>query len=172
MSMMVMTSLSISLSSMFLLMKHPMSMGTTLLLQTLLMTMLTGFFFENFWYSYILFLIMVGGMLVLFIYMTSIASNEKFKLSMSMTLTLTLLMLTSLMMMMTNTNELFTKLTEMNMQDMELWFPMKMWELSMIKFFMEPGNKMFILIMIMLLMALIAVVKITSISHGALRQKI
>nr|YP_010024771.1 NADH dehydrogenase subunit 6 [Neurothemis fulvia]QOQ35069.1 NADH dehydrogenase subunit 6 [Neurothemis fulvia] len=69
-------------SMMFSYMSHPMNMGVTLLLQTLMMTILMGVMSYTSWFSYILFLVFLGGMLVLFIYMTSIASNELFKKSM------------------------------------------------------------------------------------------
>lgn len=46
-----------------------------------MVAIITGLYNYNYWYSYIIFLIIVGGMLVLFIYITRIASNEKFKYS-------------------------------------------------------------------------------------------
>ncbi len=42
----------------------------------------------SFWFSYILFLIFLGGILVLFIYVTSLASNEMFKPSIVYILTI------------------------------------------------------------------------------------
>nr|QHZ87463.1 NADH dehydrogenase subunit 6 [Sympetrum eroticum] len=72
-------------SLLFSSMTHPMNMGITLLLQTLLMCILMGLMSYSSWFSYILFLVFLGGMLVLFIYMTSIASNEMFKKSMYLT---------------------------------------------------------------------------------------
>nr|YP_007025109.1 NADH dehydrogenase subunit 6 [Gorpis annulatus]AEI53352.1 NADH dehydrogenase subunit 6 [Gorpis annulatus] len=67
------------------LMKHPLSMGFLLILQTVLVAMITGLINNNmFMMSYILFIIMLSGALVLFIYMASVASNEKFKTSIKM----------------------------------------------------------------------------------------
>nr|AML26668.1 NADH dehydrogenase subunit 6 [Ptiliidae sp. BMNH 1274726] len=63
----------------FMFMKHPLSMGMILLVQTILISLMTGIMSSSFWLSYILFLVMVGGMLILFMYMTNIASNKKFK---------------------------------------------------------------------------------------------
>nr|QOW08067.1 NADH dehydrogenase subunit 6 [Attagenus unicolor japonicus] len=168
MSILILMSSSMVMATMFMFHKHPMSMGTTLLMQTLLMMMLTGVFFENFWYSYIFFLVMVGGMLIIFIYMTSIASNEKFKFSSTMMIMMTITGMTMTLIMM---NEPFIQSMMTNPQDMMSMEMNKMWEMSMIKFFLDPGKKMFIMIMIFLLMALIAVVKITSMTSGALRQK-
>ena len=57
-----------------------------LLIQTLLICLITGLIAKRFWFSYILFLIFLGGILVLFIYVTSLASNEIFTLSIKLTL--------------------------------------------------------------------------------------
>nr|ALO77346.1 NADH deshydrogenase subunit 6 [Chirotenon longimanus] len=72
------------LSSMFMFLKHPLSLGLTLLLQTILVALISGLLNSSFWFSYIIFLILVGGLMILFIYMTSVASNEKFKFSFKM----------------------------------------------------------------------------------------
>jgi len=71
--------LIISTSILFTRLVHPLAMGLALLLQTVLVCCTTGLSNLSFWFSYILFLIFLGGMLVLFIYVTSLASNEMFK---------------------------------------------------------------------------------------------
>nr|QXT45770.1 NADH dehydrogenase subunit 6 [Leucrocuta aphrodite] len=65
----------------FMTMNHPLAMGLVLLCQTLLVALFTGILAPSFWFSYILFLVFLGGMLVLFIYVTSLASNEMFSIS-------------------------------------------------------------------------------------------
>nr|YP_009487742.1 NADH dehydrogenase subunit 6 [Anopheles gilesi]AWB98560.1 NADH dehydrogenase subunit 6 [Anopheles gilesi] len=72
------------MSMTFIQMKHPLSMGLMLLIQTFLTCLLTGMFIKTFWFSYTLFLIFLGGMLVLFIYVTSLSSNEMFTLSLTL----------------------------------------------------------------------------------------
>nr|YP_010952771.1 NADH dehydrogenase subunit 6 [Trapezia septata]WMQ53191.1 NADH dehydrogenase subunit 6 [Trapezia septata] len=69
------------LSFLFTQLKHPLAMGLTLLLQTIMISVITGTSTYSFWFSYILFLIFLGGMLVLFIYVASLASNESFSFS-------------------------------------------------------------------------------------------
>nr|AQP29463.1 NADH dehydrogenase subunit 6 [Odontotermes sp. 10 TB-2017] len=71
-------SASMMTSLTFTQMKHPLAMGMMLLAQTMLVCLISGMMYKSFWFSYILFMIMVGGMLVLFMYMTSLASNEMF----------------------------------------------------------------------------------------------
>nr|YP_009919165.1 NADH dehydrogenase subunit 6 [Triatoma mazzottii]QMP96808.1 NADH dehydrogenase subunit 6 [Triatoma mazzottii] len=84
--MMTMSLLSMTISITFLLTKHPLSMGLTLIIQTMTVAMMTGLMINMFWFSYILVISMLSGMLVLFIYMASVASNEKFHTTWSMTL--------------------------------------------------------------------------------------
>nr|YP_010321748.1 NADH dehydrogenase subunit 6 [Asiagomphus coreanus]UKO32842.1 NADH dehydrogenase subunit 6 [Asiagomphus coreanus] len=81
MSQILLTNLMSLNSFLFTKMNHPMNMGILLLIQTLMTCLLTGFMSYTTWFSYILFLVFLGGMLVLFIYMTSIASNEVFQKS-------------------------------------------------------------------------------------------
>jgi len=70
--------LIISTSLLFTQLFHPLAIGLALLFQTVLICCTTGLSNLSFWFSYILFLIFLGGILVLFIYVTSLASNEIF----------------------------------------------------------------------------------------------
>uniref|UniRef100_UPI0030E36650 NADH dehydrogenase subunit 6 n=1 Tax=Ocypode rotundata TaxID=1844313 RepID=UPI0030E36650 len=73
--------LLLSLSILFTQLSHPLALGLTLLVQTTLISITVGVSTYSFWFSYILFLVFLGGMLVLFIYVASIASNEAFMFS-------------------------------------------------------------------------------------------
>lgn len=55
----------------------PVSLGISLFFTRVFVVIIIRIFF-NIWYSYILFLVYIGGLLVLFIYMCIISSNEKF----------------------------------------------------------------------------------------------
>nr|QIV24611.1 NADH dehydrogenase subunit 6 [Aesa media] len=167
--MLMIFSLMCILSIFFMFMKHPLSFGLVLLMQTLMIALTTGMLNYNFWFSYILFLIMVGGMLVLFIYMTSIASNEKFKFSFKM-------MIILLLMLMVMTSLLFMDNLIPNMsmftQDMsnQTFFPKP--DKSMNKFMNMPSSLNLFMIIMYLLITLIMVVKITNVKYGPLRQKL
>nr|YP_009626854.1 NADH dehydrogenase subunit 6 [Chiromantes haematocheir]QCB91522.1 NADH dehydrogenase subunit 6 [Chiromantes haematocheir] len=65
-------------SVLFTQLSHPLAMGLTLLIQTILISFTVGISTYSFWFSYILRLVFLGGMLVLFIYVASLASNESF----------------------------------------------------------------------------------------------
>nr|ADO60490.1 NADH dehydrogenase subunit 6 [Elmidae sp. BMNH 840216] len=161
--------LSISVSLTFLFLKHPMSMGLTLLIQSTLISMITGFYNHNFWFSYILFLIMIGGMLVLFIYMTSIASNEMFKYSNKLTIFVFTLIIT-LTIIMFNSDQLIMNQNVFNI-DSTIFNNPELFKLSLNKYLNFPSNIMLFFMIIYLFITLIAVVKITNISYGPMRQK-
>nr|WOR81158.1 NADH dehydrogenase subunit 6 [Micraspides sp.] len=76
----------IMLSCFLLKFKHPLAMGLMLFVQTCLICVSIGATNSNMWFSYILFIIFLGSLLVLFIYICSLASNEMFKLSKKMIL--------------------------------------------------------------------------------------
>ena len=72
------------LNFLFMTIKHPLSMGAVLLFQTLIIAVFSGLILPSFWYSYILVLVFLGGILILFIYVASMAANEKFTQSLWM----------------------------------------------------------------------------------------
>nr|YP_010704170.1 NADH dehydrogenase subunit 6 [Ptosima chinensis]WCO87663.1 NADH dehydrogenase subunit 6 [Ptosima chinensis] len=166
--MLVLQTTTIMISLIFTMVNHPLSMGFTLLVQSIIIAMITGIAHYNFWFSYVLFLIMVGGLLVLFIYMTSIASNEKFSYSNKITSTLMIILVVSLAWL--NFNDLFFNYMDM-IVDTEKWGTNENWENSFTKYFSFPTSLIMAMLIIYLFIALIAIVKITEIKHGPLRQK-
>jgi len=62
----------------FILRSHPIILITLILIQTINLCLIAWILLKSSWFSYILFIIFLGGLMVLFIYITSLASNEKF----------------------------------------------------------------------------------------------
>nr|YP_011009668.1 NADH dehydrogenase subunit 6 [Hygia bidentata]WPV77660.1 NADH dehydrogenase subunit 6 [Hygia bidentata] len=91
--MMMLYSIMITLALNFMWLNHPVSMGILIILQTLMVSMVVGLYLSSFFFSYIIMITMLSGMLVLFIYMASVASNEKFTVSMKMIIISMLMML-------------------------------------------------------------------------------
>nr|QNE85761.1 NADH dehydrogenase subunit 6 [Helina impuncta] len=154
----------------FMNMKHPLAMGLTLLIQTTLICMYSGLMTKTFWFSYILFLIFMGGMLILFIYVTSLASNEMFSFSIKLTfVSLMIIMFMMIMLMYMNKTLLLTysNLEIISTSNMNSY----MMENSMLinKLYNYPNNFLTILLMNYLLITLIAIVKITKLYKGPLR---
>nr|QAX91113.1 NADH dehydrogenase subunit 6 [Parrhinotermes sp. C MW-2019] len=154
--------LSATASLMFTQTKHPMAMGLILLTQTTLMCLISGTMYKSFWFSYILFMIMIGGMLVLFMYMTSIASNEMFSPSNKM-ITITMVMFPAISLTMfnpTNNKEMLEFNTMTENEVMSSTMPM---------YEQTTGNLTTMLVLYMLL-TLIVVVKMINVNWGPLRQ--
>nr|AGC94485.1 NAHD dehydrogenase subunit 6 [Scolopocryptops sp. 1 YG-2013] len=72
--------LSIFVITMFLVTSNPLSFVIIIIIQTLCTALYTLILQNSPWMSYILFLIFLGGMLILFSYISSLASNETFNL--------------------------------------------------------------------------------------------
>nr|QWY26003.1 NADH dehydrogenase subunit 6 [Morphostenophanes yunnanus] len=160
-SMLLLTSMAMS-TALFM-MKHPISMGMILLLQTTSVALMMANFAPDLWFSYILFLIMIGGMLVLFMYMTSVASNEKFKMSNKTTLMLTLPLIAYAVI------SYYPKMTVKTEETLNLPLSLNT-QMSMNKFINMPMSLSLILLMMYLLLALVVSVKITDFKQGSIRQ--
>nr|AND96377.1 NADH deshydrogenase subunit 6 [Bubas bison] len=163
----IMMILSLTISFITLLLKHPLSLGSMLLMQTIITSLTIGKLSFNYWYSYILFLIMIGGMLILFIYMTSVASNEMFTPSIKIFFLITTMLMLSLILFLLIDNFYWTLnnsfLSEINSK-------YQFWSLN--KYFNFPNNMIMFMLIMYLLIALLTVVKITDFKKGALRSNL
>nr|YP_010166592.1 NADH dehydrogenase subunit 6 [Hydrocolus stagnalis]QRV62683.1 NADH dehydrogenase subunit 6 [Hydrocolus stagnalis] len=170
----IMIYLNLMLSLMFLFMNHPMSMGMILLIQTIIIALITGMYSYSFWFSYILFLIMIGGMLILFMYMTSLASNEKFDYSKNMIMLIMILSAISLILFIIY-DSMFTNYIQKNSNMLEtlnqLILNKNENSMSLYMLYNNPNYLINILMINYLLITLIAIVKITKSNMGPLRQK-
>ncbi|USF93227.1 NADH dehydrogenase subunit 6 (mitochondrion) [Schistocerca gregaria] len=168
---MMIMSLSNVMNINFIKLSHPMSMMLFIILQTFLVGLMTGTMMESYWLSYILFLTFLGGMLVLFIYITSIASNEMFQPK-SITMIITLMMWVFIMSMliildMSMFMDFFKNTETMNIDNSINYQEMTM---SLEKLYNSPTFIITMMMMIYLFLALLAVVKITNINQGPIRK--
>nr|URX53483.1 NADH dehydrogenase subunit 6 [Kalotermitidae sp. 5 AB-2022a] len=154
---------SATLSAMFTQMKHPLAMGMMLFLQTMLTCTISGMMHQSFWFQYILFMVFIGGMLVLFIYVTSLASNEMFSLSTKM---VTFSLMASAVALAIKD---WTTLNNKEMTSHETMLSSEITTMTT-KLYSQPNGMMTILMALYLFLTLIVVVKITNISKGPLRQ--
>ena len=154
------------LSFLFTRLLHPLSMGLTLLIQTILISLTAGLSTYSYWFSYILFIIFLGGMLVLFIYVTSLASNEAFSFSYS-TLAFSLTILFFLFPLTLGWDYFFNgftaqlPLSSLNIETSNVFIISWIYSTNLITFTL--------FIIIYLLLTLIVVVKITNLFKGPLR---
>nr|UBA16530.1 NADH dehydrogenase subunit 6 [Lethe chandica] len=166
-------SLMVILVSIFMFfINHPITMGLLILLQTLFICLLLGMLINSYWFSYILFLVFLGGLLVLFIYVSSIASNElmniKFINKFIIFMPFFLLIMTILL-----KNNLYWLNLSIN-EDMNNFFNMFLFSfnennISLFKLYNSQTYLLMSIMIIYLFITLIAVVKITNIFFGPLR---
>nr|WBK02872.1 NADH dehydrogenase subunit 6 [Inocellia (Epinocellia) sp.] len=154
--------MSILISVNIVKMKHPLIMGFLLIIQTLLISMITGFINNLFWFSYILFIIMIGGMMILFIYMTSLASNEKYQFSSSFFFLNFYLLLIFILMLIIMDPFYFNHINMNN--ETSIFFNLN-------KLYNLNSKNITLINIIYLLFTLITVIKITNKNLGPLRQK-
>nr|YP_010882151.1 NADH dehydrogenase subunit 6 [Lopaphus sphalerus]WID87065.1 NADH dehydrogenase subunit 6 [Lopaphus sphalerus] len=153
----LMIMLNMSMNIMFIIMKHPLSMGLMIILQTTIISMMTGMMFKSFWFSYILFLMYVGGMMVLFIYMTSLMPNMMFSLSNK---NIIIMILSIMIMIMIEKKNLMMNSDMMMMINKQA---------MLMKMYNYPMNMLVITTVLYLLFTMITVFKITELNSGPLR---
>nr|YP_009924718.1 NADH dehydrogenase subunit 6 [Araschnia levana]QNH68855.1 NADH dehydrogenase subunit 6 [Araschnia levana] len=169
---MILSLLMIFFSIFMFFMNHPLPLGLMILIQTLLLCLLSGMMINTYWFSYILFLIFLGGLMVLFIYVSSIASNENFKMSLfNKSLMLSTFMIIIISFLFKNNlfwmNFSFNK-EMINFFNLFLFFNSE-FNLSLSKLYDKQTYLLTMMMIIYLFITLIAVVKITNIFFGPLR---
>nr|QEH58849.1 NADH dehydrogenase subunit 6 [Caroperla siveci] len=159
------------LSLAFTQMKHPLALGLILLLQTLMIALITGFTFPSYWFSYILFLVFLGGMLVLFIYVTSLASNEMFSItSLAFLMSMTPIFLASIILIFIDPLMFNHYIESADSSTFAISTPYpEEASLPLIKLYNYPTSLITLMLALYLFLTLIAVIQVTSIFQGPLR---
>nr|YP_009158197.1 NADH dehydrogenase subunit 6 [Pomacea maculata]AKN78482.1 NADH dehydrogenase subunit 6 [Pomacea occulta]ART65958.1 NADH dehydrogenase subunit 6 [Pomacea maculata] len=161
MSMLILLSFSLTMTFMLPLMTQPLSLGLIIMLSTLLMCLLAGLFFSS-WYAYILFLIYVGGLLVMFIYVATLMPNMLFMNNGY----LTFFFVSQILLMWGFSSYISKSLKMTNYNDFTSSSMSKLYGLELI----SPSLiSVFIGLSIVLLLNLIVVVKICYYYYGSLR---
>nr|YP_010946005.1 NADH dehydrogenase subunit 6 [Cirrochroa tyche]WGN99213.1 NADH dehydrogenase subunit 6 [Cirrochroa tyche] len=152
---------------------HPLSMGFMILIQTLITCLLSGMFINTYWFSYILFLIFLGGLLVLFIYVSSIASNELFKISSLNKIFFSFIIFYIILISFFFKNNLNWLNFYFNDEMMNFFnlliFNNNEYNINLSKLYNEQTYFLMMMMIIYLFITLVAVVKITNIFFGPLR---
>uniref|UniRef100_UPI0030FECDE7 NADH dehydrogenase subunit 6 n=1 Tax=Carterocephalus argyrostigma TaxID=1663110 RepID=UPI0030FECDE7 len=168
-------SLSIIIISIIMLyLKHPLSLGLMILFQTLLICLISGIIINTYWFSYILFLTFLGGLLVLFIYVSSIASNELFKISMKNMFFILISIFFIVGMMILNMKNLNWLNLYINSNELNNFFNYFLFfnnenNMNLTKLYNQQNYYLMLMMIIYLFITLLAVVKITNIFYGPLR---
>nr|AQT38632.1 NADH dehydrogenase subunit 6 [Megathymus violae] len=173
-----MTKLFLSLNMIFIsilmfFLKHPLSMGLMILIQTLLICLISGMIIHTYWFSYILFLTFLGGLLVLFIYISSIACNEYFNFKTINKFFLLIFFLLMIIISFFNNNNMKI-LNSFNYYELNNFFNFFIFfnnenNINLNKLYNNQNYMMMFMLIIYLFITLMAVVKITNIFYGPLR---
>nr|YP_007890462.1 NADH dehydrogenase subunit 6 [Hebomoia glaucippe]AGG84358.1 NADH dehydrogenase subunit 6 [Hebomoia glaucippe] len=151
---------------------HPLTMGILILMQTILISILMGMLISTYWFSYILFLVFLGGLLVLFIYVSSIASNEMLKISFKLKSLFSISLMTIMILLFFFYKKLYSMNSFINNEMMNLNNYLMFFNENKINLSKLYNNQTYFLIMMLIIylfITLIAVIKITNIFFGPLR---
>nr|YP_009487755.1 NADH dehydrogenase subunit 6 [Anopheles albertoi]YP_009487807.1 NADH dehydrogenase subunit 6 [Anopheles strodei]YP_009487833.1 NADH dehydrogenase subunit 6 [Anopheles goeldii]AWB98703.1 NADH dehydrogenase subunit 6 [Anopheles aff. arthuri D PGF-2018]AWB99210.1 NADH dehydrogenase subunit 6 [Anopheles aff. nuneztovari A PGF-2018]AWB99236.1 NADH dehydrogenase subunit 6 [Anopheles aff. arthuri C PGF-2018]AWB98599.1 NADH dehydrogenase subunit 6 [Anopheles albertoi]AWB98612.1 NADH dehydrogenase len=171
MTKLIIMTLCLIMSFIFMQMKHPLSMGLMLLIQTFLTCLITSIYVKTFWFSYVLFLIFLGGMLILFIYVTSLSSNEMFSMSFSLTMiSLIIFSIFTILFFIIDKSLIEQFITNMEMEKLSNMNNLINENiLSLNKMYNFPTNLITLLLINYLFLTLLVTVKITKKFYGPLR---
>nr|YP_009487521.1 NADH dehydrogenase subunit 6 [Anopheles rangeli]YP_009487612.1 NADH dehydrogenase subunit 6 [Anopheles oswaldoi]AWB99015.1 NADH dehydrogenase subunit 6 [Anopheles aff. konderi C PGF-2018]AWB99613.1 NADH dehydrogenase subunit 6 [Anopheles evansae]AWB97936.1 NADH dehydrogenase subunit 6 [Anopheles rangeli]AWB98196.1 NADH dehydrogenase subunit 6 [Anopheles oswaldoi]AWB98482.1 NADH dehydrogenase subunit 6 [Anopheles oswaldoi] len=171
MTKLIIMTLCLIMSFIFMQMKHPLSMGLMLLIQTFLTCLITSIYVKTFWFSYVLFLIFLGGMLILFIYVTSLSSNEMFSMSFSLTMiSLIIFSIFTILFFIMDKSLIEQFITNMEMEKLSNMNNLINENiLSLNKMYNFPTNLITLLLINYLFLTLLVTVKITKKFYGPLR---
>nr|YP_010883258.1 NADH dehydrogenase subunit 6 [Pylorgus porrectus]WIF28483.1 NADH dehydrogenase subunit 6 [Pylorgus porrectus] len=147
-------SIALMLSFLILWATHPMTMMLIIITQTINISLMMGMMMGTFWFSYMLMMIMMSGMLVLFTYMASIASNEKFKSINKIILPSILILIISNKILLENKMLINNELT-----------------LMMMALFNKTSSYITIMMVMYLLFSMMTISMIVNINQGPLRSK-
>nr|WRY72458.1 NADH dehydrogenase subunit 6 [Warodia biguttata] len=154
----MLTKMLIIMSSIAPNLKTPMSMGVVLMMQTMLVILFMNSIMTTSWFAMTTFMMMIGGLLIMFMYMSSIASNEKFKLKINLMVLLILMITISEEMMCKNyLNETQEMLTSNNLN------------FSLMKIYNSKSMGLTIMLVMYLLLTMISVTKMVKHHKGPLR---
>nr|YP_009740846.1 NADH dehydrogenase subunit 6 [Atractomorpha psittacina]YP_010987353.1 NADH dehydrogenase subunit 6 [Atractomorpha lata]QID03860.1 NADH dehydrogenase subunit 6 [Atractomorpha psittacina]WOL43054.1 NADH dehydrogenase subunit 6 [Atractomorpha lata] len=165
------SALSNSMNLYFIKINHPMSMMMIIIYQTLFIGLMTGNFMESFWISYILILTFLGGMLVIFVYISSIASNELFNLNLNKTMMFGFITMSIFMSLIIVEYIMISDIFKnKETSSMNLSIDIMESTSSLTKIYNYPSFMITIMMMVYLLLTLIVVVYITNINKGPIRK--
>nr|WAB70226.1 NADH dehydrogenase subunit 6 [Athyma asura] len=164
--------LLISISILLYFINHPLTMGLLILIQTLLTCLISGMLINTYWFSYILFLVFLGGLLVLFIYVSSVASNELFKIHFMSKFSFIYMFIIMIFSILIKNNliwmNFFFNDEMINFFNSILFFNNE-YNFNLSKLYNKQNYFLMMMLIIYLFITLIAIVKITNIFFGPLR---
>lgn len=148
--------------------KTPFTIGLILLIQTSLISVTSGILNIRFWYSYIIFLIFLGRLLIIFIYVSRLISNVKFLFNKWIIINIVIIILIFILIINYNkVNSILEDTIKFSYIEINKNLLTK---ISLNKLFNKPNFIISFIIINYLFITLIIVVKISNINLGSLRK--
>nr|AXI98529.1 NADH dehydrogenase subunit 6 [Pseudoniphargus brevipedunculatus] len=160
----LLSSLSLVVSMVFLLTISPLFLSLLIILQTITLAIIINMVTMTSWFSFMLVMIYLSGMMVIFIYVSSMASNELFFPNNYLLAPLFITFAVAIALTSTYVSDSPSDYT--NEQTLTLT---KITIFKTMKMYSKPLFIMTILLILYLLLAMIMVSKNSSFSHGPLR---
>lgn len=133
-------------------------------IQSIFTALITLILTKNSWFPFILFITFTGGLIIIFIYISRIASNEKFKFSLKLLIYSILILI--ILLIVKDLNLLFSNKwieTTLNIQNNEEKY-------SIIKFLISNKKLLSTLLIFVILLTLISVTNIVNSFEGPLKK--
>nr|YP_009443845.1 NADH dehydrogenase subunit 6 [Dorypteryx domestica]ATU07053.1 NADH dehydrogenase subunit 6 [Dorypteryx domestica] len=159
--MMMLSSMLLVISSCMLIMSNPLTLGLVIILLCTLLCIKTNIIIQSPWLMYIMFIIFVGALLILFIYMTSMVPNKKFNFNKNLMILMLIMFFLSFSIFIFN--PIFLEMLNL--------YPSST-KILMIKIFNSPFNSIPIFMMNYLFIMMIIISKIIKINKGPMRSSI
>nr|YP_010275974.1 NADH dehydrogenase subunit 6 [Tuberolachnus salignus]UGY86209.1 NADH dehydrogenase subunit 6 [Tuberolachnus salignus] len=159
--MIMMTNLMMSI--MLISMKSPLSSNLIILIQTITLSILTNLINKTSWISFMIFILYVSGLMIIFLYISSIAFNE---LNINKNFKLIIIKMMIIMMILMNMKK-YIIMENFNFQNNYLFED----NIYIINMFNMPNNLMIYFILLILFFMLILVIWLMKNNKGPLRQK-
>nr|YP_073306.1 NADH dehydrogenase subunit 6 [Schizaphis graminum]AAS00824.1 NADH dehydrogenase subunit 6 [Schizaphis graminum] len=145
-------------------MKSPISSNLIILIQTIAMTLMINMINKTAWISFMVFILYIGGLMIIFLYISSIAFNE-LNINKNYKIMIYKIMIISILIYYL---KLYFNLENFNYENKFIFED----NFNLLNMFMLPNNLMIYLIILILFFMLILIIWMLKINKGPIRQSI
>nr|YP_010926790.1 NADH dehydrogenase subunit 6 [Rhopalosiphum maidis]WKF54297.1 NADH dehydrogenase subunit 6 [Rhopalosiphum maidis] len=144
-------------------MKSPISSNLIILIQTMTLTLMINMITKTAWISFMVFILYIGGLMIIFLYISSIAFNE-LNINKNYKIMIYKLMISLILIFYM---KLYFNIENFNYENKFMFED----NFNLLNMFMMPNNLMIYLIILILFFMLILIIWMLKINKGPIRQK-
>nr|YP_010585959.1 NADH dehydrogenase subunit 6 [Plectrocnemia tsukuiensis]UZZ43695.1 NADH dehydrogenase subunit 6 [Plectrocnemia tsukuiensis] len=169
MKIMLILNMILSNSLLFILSNNPINMGLIIMIQTLNSCLLMNNIMSYPWMAYMTFIVIIGGLMIIFIYMCTLSWNSKMKIKIS------ILMIIIMMILMNMNLMSYTKFINLNKfmlmnKEIMIIHNINKFKINLMKFFFSNSLMMILMMINLLIMTLIIINKMNKTTIKPLRK--